>query len=505
MKYKMKGNYFDGQFVESLLDGPNSVDSFIKRKCPADTSLLLWSCPVDYTHIDAVIDSAQTGFHNWRKKSLNERANYLKKYQECCLARKEEIAEAIALESGKPYWEALTEANAVIGKIDVTINESMPRIENKTYNKILAETTGHLFYKPLGPCFIIGPFNFPCHLANGQITSALIAGNSIIFKPSDKTCYSGQILIECFHAAGFPKGVVNLVQGDGEVARRLLKSKIIKGVYFTGSKDVGLDILKTTHTDLSKMVQLELGGKNGCIIHSDAPLEHTYPELLRSSFMTTGQRCTSTAIVAIQDKLLDEFIDKFHSYAKKIIIDHPIDFEEEPFMGPLVDKNSFDKYLLFMGMAKRENIEEIMRGKHLQRKYQGHYVTPSIHFAKEYNQDSHFLTSEIFGPNVTFIPYKEIEEAIEIVNHSEYGLAASLFASDPKLYELCVRDLDVGLVNFNKSTVGASSKLPFGGVKNSGNYRPAAVSTVDACVYQMAGLNLLKPNDTIESVKGLKL
>lgn len=136
------------------------------------------------------------------------------------------------MESGKPLWEALTEASALISKVDVTITDSLPRIANKQYDEIMPGTKGHVFYKPLGPCAIIGPFNFPCHLANGQILSALIAGNSIIFKPSEKTAYSGQLLIECFHQAGFPKGVINLIQGDGESARRVIKDKSIKGVFF---------------------------------------------------------------------------------------------------------------------------------------------------------------------------------------------------------------------------------------------------------------------------------
>ena len=169
--------------------------------------------------------------------------------------------------------------------------------------------------------------------------------------------------------------------------------------------------------------------------------------------------------------------------AKKIIIDHPIEAEEKPFMGPLIDKQALDSYLLYMGMAKREGIEEIMRGKQITRKYSGFYVTPSLHYTEKFNPDGHFLTSEIFGPNCTFIPYDDVEEAIAIANGTEYGLAAAVFTSDRKIYELCLQGIDAGLVNWNRSTVGASAKLPFGGVKNSGNYRPAALTTIDACVY----------------------
>ncbi len=506
MKYQILGNYYNNSFHLPPTTGPAAVETSIMRYCPADTSLLLWSTPIDYKDVDKVIESANFGFKYWKRLSQQERNIYLKKYQDEVLKRKDEIAEAISYEMGKPLWESKTEVASVITKINVTIEDSLPRIQNKHFENIMPKTNGHIYFKPLGPSLIIGPFNFPCHLANGQILSALVAGNSIIFKPSEKTCYSAQLLIECFKAAGFPEGVINLIQGDGEVARRLLKEKTIKGVFFTGSKEVGKKILDITHYDLSKLVSLELGGKNTTILHYDANFDHALQELLKSCFLTTGQRCTSTSIVAIHRSIHEKFIDKFHDMAKKIIIDHPVEYTKEPFMGPLVDQAAVDAYLLFMGMAKREGIQEIMRGKHLEKAKKGYYVTPSIHLSEKWNNDSHFLHSEIFGPNVTFIPYDTIDEAIKIANATEYGLAAAVFSKDPQIFQLCVEEIDSGLINFNRSTVGASAKLPFGGVKNSGNYRPAALTTVDACVYQMASLEVLSDEaEDIKSIIGLDL
>ncbi len=506
MKFKILGNYYNNAFNLPATTGPLAVENIITRACPADLSLNLWNAPVDYRDVDRVIESANAGFKVWKKTSQLERNNFLKKYQEELTKRKDEIALAISFEMGKPLWEAKTEVASVIAKVNVTIDESLPRIANKHFDNILPKTNGHIFYKPIGPSLIIGPFNFPCHLANGQILSALVSGNSVIFKPSEKTCYSAQLLIECFHSAGFPSGVVNLIQGDGEAARRLLKDKTIKGVFFTGSKEVGKKILDVTHHDLSKLVSLELGGKNTTILHKDANMEHALQELLKACFLTTGQRCTSTSLVAIHRSVHEEFITKFHDLSKKIIIDHPVEFAREPFMGPLVDQGAVDSYLLFMGMAKREGIQEIMRGKNLEKTKKGHYVTPSIHLSERWNNDSMFLHSEIFGPNVTFIPYDTIEEAIKIANATEYGLAASVFTKDPEIFKMCVEEIDSGLINFNRSTVGASAKLPFGGVKNSGNYRPAALTTIDACVYQMASLEVLsdEPED-MKSIIGLDL
>ena len=504
MKFTMRGNYFDGSFHMSATSGLHVVDKIISKYCPADINLKLWECPVDFNHIDEAMESSRKGFKIWRKMKVEDRIGFLKSYQKQVVAIKDELAQAIALETGKPLWEAYTEVSAVISKVDVTINESLPRIATKTIEEILPQTDGAVYYRPIGPCFIIGPFNFPCHLANGQILSALIAGNSIIFKPSEKTCYSAQLLIECFDKAKFPVGVINLLHGEGETARRVLKSKAIKGVFFTGSKEIGLKVLDSTNQDLGKLVCLELGGKNTTIIHKDASIKHALCELLKASFLTAGQRCTSTSLVMIHRDIKEKFIDDFHNLAKKIIIDHPIDFKDEPFMGPLIDQQALDTYLLYMGMAKREGLEEIMRGKHLSKKHPGLYVSPSIHYVEKFNDKCHFLTNEVFAPNCTFLPYDEIEDAIEMANKTEYGLASAVFTQDETIYQLCIQDLEAGLINLNRSTVGASAKLPFGGIKNSGNYRPAAITSIDACVYSLSSLKVKKEED-LSNIKGIVL
>ncbi|MFZ9000128.1 MAG: aldehyde dehydrogenase family protein [Bacteriovoracaceae bacterium] len=505
MKFELKGDYFNNEWVAPKTKGTDSTERFLLKNSPCDNQSL-WMCPIDYRHIDPLVESAAKGHKVWRGTSFEDRKNALKRYQEKLLSKKNEIAEAISWETGKPLWESLTEAGALISKIDVTINDSLPRISNKEIEDILPDTNGHIIYRPLGPCFIIGPFNFPCHLANGQITSALLAGNSIIFKPSEKTCYSSQLMFECLAEADFPNGVVNFIQGDGESASRIVKRKEVKGIFFTGSKEVGKLILKQTSGSLDKLVALELGGKNSSIICKDAQLDLTIEEVLKGSFLTTGQRCTSTALVPIHRSIMDEFLSKFHDLAKKLIIDHPFEHEKEPFMGPLIDELAVKNYLNFIGMAKREGIEEIMRGKKIEKKHNGNYVTPSIHLAEKFDSSSLFLMSEIFGPNCTFVPFDELDEAIAIANGTEYGLAASIFTKDINNYKHCINEIETGLVNLNRSTVGASSRLPFGGVKSSGNYRPAAVTTIDSCVYMMSSLEYKKDSGSgLESIKGLDL
>ena len=481
---EIKGDYYFNSFHPEV----KGKDEELVKRNPSNIDEVLWRSTVSYENIEKIIVSARTGFANWRSIKLEERIGYLKKYGEALKSKKKLLQEAISKETGKPLWEAETEVNAVIGKINVTIEESLPLIQNQQYSELMPKTDARLIYKPLGVSLIIGPFNFPCHLANGQIVSSLLAGNSIIFKPSEKTIFSGQLLIDCLDEIGLPKGVVNFSVGAGETAQRLVKDKRVNAIYFTGSKQVGLKILQSTISNLGKLVALELGGKNTTIIHKDAEIDFAVEELIKSAFLTAGQRCTSTSNVAIHCSIKDEFISKFHNRAKELVIANPFEFEKEPFMGPLIDDNAVQNYLKFMGMAKREGLEQVMRGKQLDRNTKGHYVSPSIHYLEKYENDGHFIKSELFGPNCVFIPYEEIEEAISISNLSEYGLSGAIFSKSYELFEKCANEIDVGIFNFNRSTVGASSKLPFGGVKSSGNYRPAGVSMIQSCVYPQSCL-----------------
>ncbi len=500
MNMSLKGDYFNGQFSHST-----SRDEIITKYSPADLSVKLWDATVHLDHIEAVIVSAQTGFEGWRKISFADRVTYLKKYQEAVRAKKNEIATALAWEVGKPYWEALTEAQALDSKVSVTITDSLKRIEQETIKEVMPKIDGHVVYKPLGPCFVIGPFNFPCHLANGQILSALLAGNSVIFKPSEKTIYSAQLMMECFHEAGFPPGVINFINGTGATAGKITSDKRIKGIFFTGSRGVGLKILENTHKDLGKMVALELGGKNSTIIHHDTNMSHALPELLRSCFLTTGQRCTSTSLILVHKKIEQEFIAKFKKITSQIRVGHPIHSTPEVFMGPLIDEAAEKMYFDFCETGKREGAEEIIAPTKLEVGHKGHYVSPSIHYSAKPNLAGKFIQEEIFGPNCCFIPYDNIEDAIAIANCTEYGLAASIFTRDPEIYKLCLRDIDSGLLNLNRSTVGATARLPFGGTKNSGNHHPAAVSMIDHCVSAVASLETLDDNSSkLSDVVGLK-
>ena len=477
MRFAIKGNFFNDQFHMPPTSGLNSVETIIGKVAPFDLSQELWQCPVDYRHILGAVISAQQGFAKWREISLVERAKLLSELAVALKSRREEFEQAIIGELGLTNAEAAEEMDNAIGSIEIILKNAQGRIKSISIGNSTIE------YRPLGTVLVVSAFYPPISQSCYQLVSALLAGNSVIYKPSEKHCYSSQLLIEVMANLKLPKGVVNLLQGDGEMVLRLVKEKDIKGIIFTGTKEVGKRLLEITHQDLTKLVVLNLGSKNSCIIHQDADIELALRELLHASFAFCGQRHTSTSLVAIHESLKDQFIERFHELAKKIVIDHPVEFAESPFMGPLVDKMAVDNYLLYVGMAKREGFVEIMRGKVLEHKYKGYYVTPSIHYADSFNHQSHFLSSEILGPDCTFISYREIEQAIEIANASEFGLVTSVYTNDSKTKQMCLNNLKAGIVNFNCPTTLVNNQMPFLGIKNSGNYRPQNTMLIDACVF----------------------
>lgn len=499
MEYTLKGDYFDGKFHPA-----KQSDEEIMKLCPGDLKHTLWKGTIDYNHIEPTVHSAIKGFDLWRKTPLSEKIELLEKYRDLAASMKEEIGHAIALETGKPLWESMTEAGAIAAKVNVTINDSLKRIEQETIKDVLPNIDGHTIYKPLGPTLVIGPFNFPCHLANGQILANLISGNSVIFKPSEKTMYSSEILISLFDKIGMPKGVVNLIQGTAHTTQEILKHPKVRGIYFTGSYGVGKKIIEATYHDLSKLVALEMGGKNTTVLCKDTNIDHALPEVLRACFLSSGQRCTSTSMIALHQDIKDEFIDKFIEETNRIIVDHPTKAKIDPFMGPLIDQAAVDSYFRFTDLGTQNGAEELIKPEKLDLDFNGHYVSPSIHYLNKISKENPFTQTEIFGPNATFCAFDDIEEAIEICNISDYGLAASVFTQDNSLYQTCIRDIEAGIINLNRSTVGASSRLPFGGLKNSGNHHPAAVTMIDSCVATISSLETTDQSSKMSDVKGLK-
>ncbi len=496
-KISFLGDYINGAFTRS-----KKPDGSWQGKSPADLKDEVIDIEYNYEHIDRACEVAKEAYKTWRKLSFETRKNYLLRLKEVYVAHKEQMAQVISRETGKPLWETLGEVQSMIGKIDVTLNDSMKLVETVHVANAIPGIDGYIRHRARGVMAVIGPFNFPGHLPNGHIIPALASGNTVVFKPSELTPAVGQLMAQMFEKADFPKGVFNLVHGIGETGRRLVGNDNVDGVLFTGSYEVGLKIKQDTLNQYWKLLALEMGGKNAAIVWDDADFDKAIYECLTGSFHSTGQRCSCTSRIILHESIAQKFTDRFYQLAKKIKIGH---WQDNPFMGPLINASAVEKFVRFQAIAKREEAESLMRGKELDIGRPGYYVTPSINIVKKYRKDSVYQQSEIFGPNVAIYTTKDLDEAIDMVNGTNYGLSFSIFSKNKKNYEKCLEDVEVGCLNWNRSTVGASSRLPFGGVKKSGNDRPSGHYAINYCTVPFCNLEDEGPFDATKIAPGLDL
>lgn len=477
---KYQGDFINGKFIPV-----ERGDGQFKDVSPADLNDLVMTVGFKHDHIEQACEAAKKAYPQWAKLSFEQRKKYLLKLKDLFESHVDEMAQLIARDTGKSLWDATTEAKALGSKIDITLNYSSQLIKEERITNALPGVDGVIRYKSRGVMAVLGPFNFPAHLPNGHIVPALLAGNTIVFKPSEQTPAVGQFYAQLIDKAELPAGVFNLVQGDGEAGRRLVVNENVDGILFTGSYEVGLRIKQETLTHYWKILALEMGGKNATVVWEDADLDKAIYETLIGAYMSSGQRCSGTSRIILHDKIADEFTERFYQAAKKLTIGH---WSKNPFMGPLINAGAVEKYIRFQEIANRENCESLMRGKALDLDPKGYYVTPSIHLVKKYDPNSVYQKSEIFGPNVAVMRSSDFDQTLEIVNGSGYGLVMALFSKNQDLYQEALLRARVGLLNFNRTTNGASSRLPFGGMGKSGNDRPSAHFAIQYCSVPVASL-----------------
>jgi succinylglutamic semialdehyde dehydrogenase len=475
------GDYIDGRFVL-----PDRADGEFKDISPSDLKDEVMVLEYRYDHVHMATRAAKKAFTPWARLSQGQRNEYIKRLREVYVAHAEQITEVISRDTGKPLWEAATEAKSLVNKIDITLEYSLKLVQDERVENALPGVDGYIRHRPRGVQAVLGPFNFPAHLPNGHIIPALATGNTIVFKPSELTPAIGQLMAQMFDKAGFPPGVFNLVQGLAETGKRLVSDQDVDGILFTGSYETGLKIKQATLDHHWKLLALEMGGKNASIVWDDADMDKAIYESVIGSFVTAGQRCSCTSRIILHKKIADQFIEKFYDTAKRLSIGH---WKDNTFMGPLINGDAVEKYLRYQEIAQREGAERVMRGKVFEVEgRQGHYVTPSICLVKEFKQESVYQKSEIFGPNVAVYQVEDFDEAMKINDSTGFGLVTSVFSKNRDLYEETRLRARVGLVNWNRTTNGASSRLPFGGIGKSGNDRATAHHAVLYCTVPLASL-----------------
>lgn len=484
---------------------------------PARPAQIVWSGSPDPAHLARAIAAARGALPAWARWGRARRFDALRAFQRLCKEREQRIADLICDETGKPMWEARQEAALLAAKVDITIDESpgAPLSRITPFEVPINDTrVGRCLYRPHGVMAVLGPFNFPAHLPNGHIIPALAAGNTILFKPSDKTPAVGQLLgellLEALTSAGAPAGVVNVVQGGADIASALVRHAGVDGVLFTGSWPVGRSILEANLDHPGKMIALEMGGNNASIVMDDADLRQAVAECVRASFATAGQRCTCTRRVIVHERIADRFIPAFCKAAGALVIGdpraaHPV------FMGPVIRGQARDAALRFVADLSRaggEVLVEPAAPTGVANCPGGHFVTPAV------VRVDRFTTSdgpgrdagcdvEVFGPIARLAVVRSFDDAIEQANATRYGLAASIFTRSEEAIERFLHEARAGCLNVNTGTAGASSKLPFGGLGLSGNHRPAGAYSLDYCAYPVA--NMVERGDAAALSPGMTL
>ncbi|QKG69911.1 succinylglutamate-semialdehyde dehydrogenase [Erythrobacter mangrovi] len=440
--------------------------------------------------VDTVVSRGREAMRDWARMPLAQRMELIRRFANAVRKHAEQFAELIARETGKPLWEARTEVEAVIGKVEISITAYAERTGMKKLNSAL-QGTAALRHKPHGLMAVLGPYNFPAHLPNGHIVPALIAGNVVVFKPSEKTPAVGEFLTRCFHEGGVPEGVVQCLHGGADAGKALVEHAGVDGVLFTGSARAGIAINRKLATNPGKIVALEMGGNNPIVVTNTPKLQDAAVTIVQSAFTTAGQRCTAARRLIVVDSMFDALIAEVKALTERLIVDEPF-AEPQPFMGCVIDNGAADlmseSFVALMGRGGKPIV-------HLRRPDEKlPFLTPAILDATEISERPDI---ELFGPLLQAIRVPDLDTAIAEANNTRYGLSASLIGGSPQDFEHFWQEIRAGIVNWNRPTNGASSAAPFGGVGLSGNHRPAAFYAADYCAYPVASNEMEQPRATI--------
>ncbi len=428
------------------------------------------------------IAAAKTAFKDWSNTSLDERISVLKRYADILTEHKDDIADTIARETGKPRWETATEAAALVGKVTISIEA----YHNRTGANSADMGSGimrSVHHRPIGVMAVFGPYNFPMHLPNGHIVPAILAGNTVVFKPSEETPACGELLVNYMHKAGLPEGVVNLVHGSRDVGITLTNHADINGVLFTGSYATGRAIHKALAGRPEVMLALEMGGNNPLIVHEVENTQNVAKMVLDSAFITAGQRCTcARRLIVPQGDAGNAIIKAIVEMTQRIIVDEPY-ADPAPFMGTLINNVQADNVLQAQSMLRGKGGRTLLEAKRLHDDLP--YLSCGI---MDVTSATDVPDEEVFGPLLQVIRVRDMDEAIAQANNTTYGLSAGIISDNKAVRDQAYNQLHAGIINMNRPLTGAASAAPFGGPGRSGNYRPSAYYAADYCAYPVASL-----------------
>jgi succinylglutamic semialdehyde dehydrogenase len=446
-----------------------SVEEIVSTE-PA-TGAVYWRGPVG--NVDAEVSLARAAWPEWAARPVTVRVETVRRFTNVVRSKSEELTDCIARETGKPLWEARSEVESVINKVEISIKAYADRTAQRRIEGSLGVKSA-LRHKPHGVLGVLGPYNFPAHLPNGHIIPALIAGNAVVFKPSEKT---GKMLVELLHAAGVPSGVLRLLVGGVEEGKKLASHPELDGMLFTGSARAGMALSKQYAEMPGKILALEMGGNNPIIVWDTPDVPTAAIIVVQSAFLSAGQRCTAARRLIVQNGMHEALVQEIVKLSGRLIVGEPHS-SPAPFMGPVIDNDAADALqesfmsLMMRGGSPIKNLERPVDNRP--------FLLPALIDMTNVKEKPDV---ELFGPILQMIRVSDFDEAIAESNATRYGLSASLIGGTPALYDKFWANTKAGVVNWNRPTNGAPSNAPFGGTGLSGNHRPSAFYAADYCAY----------------------
>ena len=448
--------------------------------------------------VEDAIKAARDAFDGWSVAPFAEREALLRRFGLRLEDNKQALAASISRETGKPLWETRTEVGSMINKIEISVRAWHARTgitETQT-----GPVKNALRHKPHGVVAVLGPYNFPGHLPNGHIVPALLAGNTVLFKPSELAPLVAEQTVRLWEQAGLPAGVLNLLQGERATGEAIAAHPQLDGLFFTGSANVGNLLHRQFAAQPHKILALEMGGNNPLIVGTVSDVRAAVYDILQSAYLSSGQRCTCARRLFVPrgdagDTLIHSLVKAIQTIRVGVWNEEP-----QPFMGPVISAAAAAGLLKaqqrLMGLGARALVE-------MKQLEQGPaFVSPGLLDATEAKE---LPDEEYFGPLLCLIRYDTLEDAIHLANQTQYGLSAGLLSDRPEDYELFYRKIRAGIVNWNRPTTGASSAAPFGGVGGSGNHRPSAFYAADYCAYPVASVEAPKSELPAQLAPGIEI
>ena len=449
---------------------------------PADGQMIWTGAAADSSDVDAAVSAAQSAFSAWRRLGVEKRLAVIKQFVELLKENSDSLAEIIARETGKVLWDAKGEVAAMIGK--AAISEQAYHERTGVVDQTLGGIQARLVHNPLGVMAVFGPYNFPCHLPNGHIIPALIAGNTVVFKPSELTPLCAEFTLDLWQRAGLPAGVINLIPGGKDTGIALSQHPGLAGILFTGSAETGKAIHRQLAGQPEKMLALEMGGNNPLIVASAQSIDAAVQTTIQSAFVSSGQRCTcARRLIVPRGAWGDTFLAELVKVVPQLNVG-AWDAQPAPFMGPLIAEGPVQAVINGQRAWCEAGGELLVEAVRLNAG--ACYVSPGI--VDVSNIWRTLPDKEIFGPLLQVIRVADMDEAIAVANATQFGLSAGLISDSRQQFDVFLENIVAGVVNWNRPLTGASGAMPFGGPGASGNLRPSAYYAADYCAYPVASM-----------------